>query len=137
MDKKSRQIVYYRANNQLKTMEIKSKLYIVEGEKHIIGDGKIKLLEAIEKYGSVNKAAKEFGLSYPHAWRYVHEIEEVFNKKIVNTKTGGKRGGGSNLTDCGKKLIFEYNKCRILVDKETEMHFEPFMKFLKDTLGKD
>ncbi|PKP58758.1 MAG: molybdenum-binding protein [Candidatus Altiarchaeales archaeon HGW-Altiarchaeales-2] len=78
-------------------MEIKSKLYVVEGEKHIIGDGKIELLEAIERCGSVNNAAKDFGSSYPHAWRYIHEIEETFNKKVVNTKTGGKRGGGSNL----------------------------------------
>ena len=75
-------------------MKVKCRICVTENSKHITGDGRIKLLEAIDSTGSVNLASKEFGLSYPHAWRYIHELEEAFGKKMVNTKIGGKGGGG-------------------------------------------
>lgn len=46
-------------------MEIKSKLWIeVDGEP-VFGRGRRFLLQAIDKYGSINQVAKEINISYP------------------------------------------------------------------------
>ena len=115
-------------------MKLKCRIGVAktEGKRKIgVGDGRIKLLEAIDRHGSVNLASKEFGLSYPHAWRYIHEIEEIFGKKLVNTRIGGKSGGGTELTDFAKELIEEYNKFRKPLNEVIEKQFqETFKKFL-------
>jgi len=48
-------------------MEIKSKLWIeVDGEP-VFGRGRRFLLQAIDKYGSINQAAREINISYRRA----------------------------------------------------------------------
>ena len=115
-------------------MKLKCRIGIAKTEgkrKFGVGDGRIKLLEAINRRGSVNLASKEFGLSYPHAWRYIREVEEIFGKKLVNTKTGGEGGGGTELTDFAKELIEEYNKFRKPLNEVIDKQFqETFKKFL-------
>lgn len=112
-------------------MKVKCRIYIAEEDKHLVGDGKIRLLEAVDRLGSVNLASKEFGLSYPHAWRYIHELEEAFGIKMVDAQTGGKGGGGATLTKFAKELVIEYNKFREPLDVIIEKHFEEsFKRFL-------
>jgi molybdate transport system regulatory protein len=38
-----------------------------------LGPGKIRLLEAIDKTGSISKASRELGMSYARAWRLVDD----------------------------------------------------------------
>ena len=120
-------------------MKLKCRIGVskTEGKRTIgVGDGRIKLLEAVDRMGSVNLASKEFGLSYPHAWRYVHEVEKIFGKKLVNTKIGGKGGGGTELTEFAKELIGEYNKFRKPLDKVVKKQFEKtFKKFLNKKIS--
>jgi molybdate transport system regulatory protein len=116
-------------------MKVKCRIYISENDKHLVGDGKIRLLEAVDRLGSVNLASKEFGLSYPHAWRYIHELEESFGENMVRTQIGGKGGGGAALTEFAKQLVEEYNKFRNPLDEVIERQFEEnFKHFL--TLAK-
>ena len=80
-------------------MEIKSKLWIeVEGES-VFGRGRRFLLQAIDKYGSINQAAKEINISYRKAWGYIKAMEERLGIKLVDRQAGGKNGGGATLTD--------------------------------------
>ena len=109
-------------------MKVKCRIYVAENGKHLVGDGKIKLLEAVDRLGSVNLASKEFGLSYPHAWKYIHELEETFGEKMVDTQIGGKGGGGATLTEFAKQLIKKYNKFRKPLDEIIEKQFEEFFK---------
>lgn len=109
-------------------MKVKLRVYVEEEGRHLVGDGKIKLLEAVDKLGSVNLASKEFGLSYPHAWRYIHELEEVFGRDMVETKVGGKGGGGAVLTEFAKELVSEYNKFREPVSGIIDKRFNETLK---------
>ncbi|ODS34911.1 hypothetical protein BEH94_11550 [Candidatus Altiarchaeales archaeon WOR_SM1_SCG] len=114
-------------------MKLKCRICVREKDKSVVGDGRIKLLEVVGRLGSVNLAAKEFGLSYPHAWRYIHEVEDFFGEKIVTTHIGGKGGGGTELTGFAKQLIEEYNKFRKPLDEIVERQFvETFKKFLDE-----
>lgn len=89
-------------------IEIKSKLWIeVEGEP-VFGRGRRFLLEAIEKYGSINRAAKDINISYRKAWSYIKAMEKRLGISLVETQAGGKNGGGAVLTKEARKFLKKY-----------------------------
>ena len=82
-----------------------------------IGKGRIKLLELIDRYGSISKAAKELGMSYKTAWDSVDTINNLSPEPVVISKTGGKGGGKTYLTNYGKKLVQQYEILEKLMGK--------------------
>ncbi|GBE01748.1 molybdenum-pterin-binding protein MopA [bacterium BMS3Bbin06] len=89
-------------------MEIRSKLWIeIDGEP-VFGRGRMFLLEAIDKYGSINQAAKQINISYRKAWSYIGTMEDRLGIKLVERHAGGKHGGGAVLTDEAKEFITRY-----------------------------
>ena len=78
------------------------------GAKRSVGPGKIRLLEAIEKTGSISKAGQSLGMSYRRAWLLVDDLNHCFREPVVTTKPGGARGGGATLTPFGIVLIRNY-----------------------------
>ncbi len=73
-----------------------------------VGPGKIELLEAIRESGSVSQAARELGMSYRRAWLLVESFKGAFGEAVTVASTGGRGGGGVELTAFGAKLIAEY-----------------------------
>ncbi|MBI4690407.1 MAG: LysR family transcriptional regulator [Nitrospirae bacterium] len=89
-------------------LKIKSKLWIeIEGEP-VFGRGRRFLLEAINKYGSINQAAKEISISYRKAWGYIKAMEERLGIRLVEKRIGGKNGGGATLTKEAKEFLKKY-----------------------------
>jgi len=86
-------------------VEIKSKFWIENKGEVVIGGGKTALLLAVDRLGSIQRAAEEFGMSYRHAWGAIKKIEKRAGFKIVETKMGGKEGGGAQLTPRGKAFV--------------------------------
>jgi len=79
-------------------MAIRSKLWIeVEGEP-VFGRGRLSLLDEIRRHGSINRAAREVGISYRKAWSHIKAMEERLGIKLVERRAGGKNGGGATLT---------------------------------------
>ncbi len=68
----------------------------------------ITLLEAIDEFGSISKAAKAVPISYKIAWQMVDSMNNLSKEPIVIKAVGGKQGGGTKLTTYGKKLIKDY-----------------------------
>jgi len=89
-------------------LKIKSKLWIEVDGKPVFGRGKRCLLEAIDKYGSINQAAKEINMTYRKAWGYLNAMEERLGIKLIERKTGGKYGGGAILTENARKILKKY-----------------------------
>jgi molybdate transport system regulatory protein len=87
------------------SMEIKAKFWIENKGEVVLGGGKTALLLAVDRFGSIQRAADEFGMSYRHAWGAIRRIENRAGFKIVNTKLGGKEGGGARLTAQGKAFV--------------------------------
>ena len=69
----------------------------------ILGPGRAKLIENIEKYGSLQNAAKKMGISYRAAWGRIKKTEEVLGYKLLV-----KNPGGYQLSDLGKELHQKY-----------------------------
>lgn len=90
--------------------KIKSRIWI-EVENHVLlGEGRVQLLKAIETEGSLSKAAKSLGLSYKKAWQLIDSVNKSAKKPVTINSTGGKGGGGAELTDYGKKLIAVFDE---------------------------
>ena len=73
-----------------------------------IGPGKIALLEAIAKSGSISAAARRLGMSYRRAWLLVEEINGALRQPAVVAATGGQHGGGAALTPIGERVVDLY-----------------------------
>jgi molybdate transport system regulatory protein len=85
-------------------MEIKTKFWIENKGEVVLGGGKTALLLAVDRLGSIQRAAEEFGMSYRHAWGAIKKIEKRAGFKILEIKLGG-REGGARLTPEGKEFI--------------------------------
>lgn len=83
---------------------------------HAVGPGKVKLLELIEKTGSISAAGRAMEMSYRRAWLLTDELNHLFREPVVTTKLGGKAGGGAALTIFGRGLVQSYR------DMEREAH---------------
>lgn len=75
-----------------------------------LGPGKIALLEAIEREGSIAAAARALGMSYRRAWLLIDALNAAFPEPAVERHTGGKAGGGARVTDAGRDLVARYRR---------------------------
>lgn len=73
-----------------------------------IGPGKINLLEAIDREGSISAAGRALGMSYKRAWDLVDALNKLLGAAVVETSSGGHRGGGATLTEAGRSLVADY-----------------------------
>ena len=73
-----------------------------------IGPGKVRLLEAIDRTGSISQAGRALGMSYRRAWLLIDDMNQCFRDAVVRAKPGGAQGGGAALTEFGAGLIRDY-----------------------------
>ena len=73
-----------------------------------LGDKRVRLLEAIALHGSISQAAKHVPLSYKAAWDAVDAMNNLADMPLVERSTGGRAGGGTLLTDHGRRVIALY-----------------------------
>jgi molybdate transport system regulatory protein len=81
-----------------------------------LGPGKIALLEAVAKQGSLTKAAARLGYSYRYAWLLLDDLNRCFDEPVTRAMVGGRRGGGVELTKFGAKLIQRYQLATRRID---------------------
>jgi molybdate transport system regulatory protein len=73
-----------------------------------IGPGKIAVLEAIARAGSISAAGRDLGMSYRRTWQLVEDLNQSLGTPVVETAAGGSGGGGASLTAAGKSVIERY-----------------------------
>ncbi|KAF0138213.1 MAG: molybdate transport system regulatory protein [Rhodospirillaceae bacterium] len=106
------------------------KVRILLGEATTIGPGKIALLEAIDRHGSIAAAARQFGMSYRRAWRLVDAMNQDFVAPLVETATGGSGGGGARLTVLGTEVIGRYRVMTAMAAARIETELSVFARLL-------
>lgn len=74
----------------------------------VLSDSRIRLLEAVDQCGSLNRAAREVPLSYKAAWDALDTMNQQSPEPLVVRSTGGAGGGGTRLTDYAHQLIALY-----------------------------
>ena len=73
-----------------------------------IGPGKVRLLELIEATGSISAAGRAMAMSYRRAWLLVESLNTSFREPVVAAQSGGRHGGGAQLTTFGRDLVACY-----------------------------
>lgn len=85
-----------------------------------IGPGKAALLRGILDAGSISKAAKAQRMSYARAWSLIGELNRLFTERLVETETGGRKGGGAHLTDLGRAVLALYDEINETTNRRHE-----------------
>ena len=84
---------------------------------HMIGAGKMQLIQLINLKGSISSAAKTMGMSIKRADKLLKSVEDAFANPVVIKQKGNK---GTIISSFGKELLDKYlNLCHDL-SKETE-----------------
>ncbi len=73
-----------------------------------IGPGKVLLLEAIARTGSISAAGRALRMSYRRAWELVEDLNRTLGIPVVTTAAGGSGGGGATLTPAGEAVVGHY-----------------------------
>tara|TARA_R110000787_G_scaffold15134_9_gene46883 strand:+ start:1147 stop:1485 length:339 start_codon:yes stop_codon:yes gene_type:complete len=89
--------------------KIKSRIWIEADDNVLLGEGRVRLLKAIDETGSLSKAAKSMQISYKKAWTLIDAVNKSSKKPVTITSIGGKGGGGAVLTEYGRKLILVFD----------------------------
>ncbi len=84
---------------------LRIRLHIHLPGEHSLGPGKVELLEAVRERGSISAAARSMGMAYRHGWELVDDLNRAFRGPVVETESGGRRGGGARLTALGEELV--------------------------------
>lgn len=87
-----------------------------------VGPGKIELLEQIAALGSIAAGGRAMNMSYRRAWELIEELNKIFGKPVVDSKSGGKKGGGATLTPLGLSLISRYRAMERASAAASESH---------------
>lgn len=82
-----------------------------------IGHGKIRLLEEIEKTGSISAAARVIGMNYRRGWELIDQMNKAFGKPVVTGTTGGL--GGAEITKLGRDIMAHYRSIETKVSQIT------------------
>jgi len=90
--------------------EIDARLVLRADGRLLVGRDRIALLEAVIEHGSMTKAAQAAGFSYKTAWDAVQAINNLLPRPAFITRAGGKRGGGAEVTEEGRKLIADFRR---------------------------
>jgi len=108
----------------------RTRIRIVYGEEFAIGPGKADLLEAIAESGSISAGARQLDMSYRRAWLLVDEMNRCFLKPVVGTATGGKGGGGAQITAFGLAALQEFRALEQQVRKVVDKRLPLFNRML-------
>ena len=104
--------------------KIKSRIWIEADGDILLGEGRVNLLKAIDKMGSLSKAAKSIGMSYKKAWSLIDAVNKRAEKPVTTSSIGGKGGGGAKLTEYGKSLVETFetinNNCWEFLDNQIQ-----------------
>jgi len=115
----------------MKKLNARFKLWLstkdVEG---LFGDGKWRLLKAINTEGSLTSASELLGISYRKAWGDLKKAEENLNVPLVQKHRGGRLGGRTGLTDQGRKWVKAYTAFRGDIEKAVERAYQEHVERL-------
>lgn len=102
--------------------KIKSRIWIESNGHVLLGEGRVQLLKAIQKTGSLSKAAKSLNLSYKKAWQLLDSVNKSAKTPVTINSIGGIGGGGAELTEYGESLITAFDNinknCWAFLDTE-------------------
>ena len=105
-------------------LSVKSKIWIEnENGQVVFGTGRLYILQAVSRHGSIHAAAQELQMSYRAVWGKIRATEKRLGRDLLDRKTGGVRGGGSKLTPFAKQILERFAKLNDLTKASADELF--------------
>jgi len=102
-------------------MRVRTKIWLeTDDGRPVLGDGRLEILEAIARTGSLSAAARQLGMSYRGLWGKVRSAEERLGVALVRGSAGGEDHGGSALTDEAVALVAAFAGFRAQAEKAVD-----------------
>lgn len=99
----------------------------LEKEERFFGPGVARILELIEKKGSIQGACNEMGMSYSKSWKIIKRAEKELGFHLLSSHNGGNSGGKSELTEQGSLFLARYREMeKKLTEKMEELFGQYF-----------
>jgi len=115
----------------MKKLTVRFKLWLnARDAEGVFGDGKWRLLKAIDTEGSLKAASESLHISYRKAWGDLKKAEDALSIALVERQRGGSIGGQTRLTDQGKRWVSAYAKFRGDIEKVTEKAYQKYIERL-------
>jgi len=105
-------------------LEIKSKFWFEKEGKPIFGEGRYRILKAVESEGSISKAAKKLDMSFRYTWYNLDRAEKNLGIRLLEREKGGTGGGKSFLTAQARFLMEKYDQIKQEVEEFIDMVFD-------------
>ena len=111
--------------------EVRFRMRIMKGETIALGPGKVSLLEAVRKHGSISAAARSLDMSYRRAWLLIDELNRSLQSPATISEQGGQSGGGCMLTPVGESIVRLYRDVEAQAQAACATQIEALTKLLK------
>jgi molybdate transport system regulatory protein len=92
------------------SLHVLPRFRVFRGRDIALGPGKVELLEAIARTGTISEAARRLGMSYMRAWTLIQTMNGAFKKPLVDAHRGGAGRGAAALTETGQKAVALYRQ---------------------------
>ncbi|MCF8024148.1 MAG: LysR family transcriptional regulator [Desulfobacteraceae bacterium] len=117
--------------SESKQLYSRSKIWLEDADgKVVFGSGRLRILKAIEKTGSIHAAAKELKMGYRAVWARIHATEERLGEQLLEKRIGGSAGGGSCLTPLAEELVHAFTRLQQDIEHETDHRFQQLENIL-------
>jgi molybdate transport system regulatory protein len=117
----------------MKHVKARPRIRVQLGTAFAIGPGKADLLEAIAESGSISAAARRMDMSYRRAWLLLDTMNRCFREPVVDTATGGKGGGGAQITSFGRTVLSSYRAMEARAMASMSKQMQAFSRLLRNT----
>lgn len=95
---------------------IRSKIWVEDANgKVVFGLGRYRILEAVQRLGSLQAAAQELKMSYRAIWARISATEERLGKPLLIREPRGSR-----LTPLGETLLKQFQRLLRIVEAESD-----------------
>ena len=82
----------------------------IYGEEKCFGPGIAELLERVDEVRSLRKATISMEMAYSKAWRIIKTAEESLGFPLLRSTTGGRGGGGAELTPEAQDFLQRFRR---------------------------
>ncbi len=90
--------------------------------------GVCRILEEVERTGSIKEAAVAIDRSYRFVWGKIKQVEKALGLQLVETRVGGSQEQRSALTETGRVLVREFLELRQRLFKIVDEEFAPRLR---------
>lgn len=99
-----------RRLGNVEAMKVRLKIWFEQEGTPVFGEGRYRLLKAVEREGSIAGAARSLGMSFRSAWTHLDRAERALRYRLLIRSRGGPGGGSTRLTPRAQHLLRAYEK---------------------------